>query len=99
MPPALCGDPLQLLRQPLDRRVGDGEVIPSVVPDLEAVAVELGDFVPRHVVAAIRLEVEALGDEERRRKPILQQQRSHDGVVGLRRVVKRKHHRLCGRDR
>src|SRR5262249_44584757 len=88
---ALLGESANLLRQLLDRLVGDRLVIAGVVADLETVLVKLGDLLPTHVVAFVRLEVEPLGDEESRREAVLLQHWASDGVMRLAGVVERQH--------
>ena len=67
-----------------------GFVVAGVVADLEAVAVELGDLVPGHVVALVRREVEPLADEEGRAEAVLLEQRGRDRHVRLAGVVERQ---------
>ena len=56
-------------------------MIARVITDLETIVVELGDLLPCHVIAFVRGEVEALGDEERRSEAVLLQERTGDGEV------------------
>jgi hypothetical protein len=61
-----------------------------VVPDLEAIAVELRDLVPGHVVRLVGREIEPFGDEERRGETAPQECWAHDGELRLHRVVERQ---------
>ena len=56
-------------------------VIACMVSDLEAVAMQLCDLVPGHIVLLVRLEVKSFSDEESRTKLVLQQNWSHYGEV------------------
>jgi hypothetical protein len=65
-----------------------------MIADLKAVTVQTGDFVPGHVVALVRWEVEPLRDEERRTKAILLEQGGDHCCVRLAGIVKRQHNEL-----
>ena len=79
-----------LLDVPVQILVRGGSVVAGVVADFEAVTVELGDFVPGHVVALVRRKVEPLGDEKRRTEAVLLEQRSCDAHVRLAGIVERQ---------
>jgi hypothetical protein len=50
-------------------------VVAGVIADLKAIAVELGDLLPGEVVRFVGTEAEAFGNEERRAKPVLFEER------------------------
>src|SRR5262249_4835785 len=66
----------------------DRHVVASVVADLEAVFVELGDLIPGHVVALVGREVEPFGDEEGRAELVFLEQWGRNRRVRLAGVVK-----------
>ncbi len=87
---ALGVDGFELLDRPLRVLGARGLVVAGVVADLEAVTVKLGDLVPGHVVAFVRREVEAFGDEEGRAEAVFLEQRGRDRHVRLAGVVERQ---------
>ena len=88
---AAIGDRTELLGEFGDVLIADAEMIASVIADLKAVSMQLSDLLPSHVVSLVVAKVKTFGDEERRTKFILQQNRSHDYVVALRRDVEGQH--------
>src|SRR5262249_42223656 len=93
---ALDVDPAKLSGQVADIVAGYTDVIASVVANLEAVRVQLGDLFPGHVVSLVDREVEALRDEERRSESVLLEQRSSHREVRLTGVVKCQDDQLVG---
>ena len=75
-------DGFQLFGEPRDVLLRDAEMVAGVVADLEAVAVQLRDLLPREVVALVGAEREALGDEKRGAETQSLEQRPRDRVMG-----------------
>ena len=93
---AALRDGSHLLGEPVDVACPHDHVVAGVVPDLEAVGVQLGDLLPRHVVPLVRGEVEPLGHEERGPEAVFPEDRAHDRMVRLHRVVERQDDQLFG---
>ncbi len=89
-------DDFELFRESADILRGNGEVVARVIADFKAVPMQLGDLLPRHVVALVGREREALGDEERGTETVLFQHRPSDRVVRRGRIVEGQHHQPIG---
>src|SRR5262245_44698154 len=87
-------DPSYLCGQVPNGLIRDGQVIPRVVADLEAILVELSNFLPGHVVASIGRKVEALGDKEGGSEAMLLEERPYHGEMGFACVVEGEDHEL-----
>ena len=92
---ALLVDSLQLLNKPVDLSFGNAQVVTRVVADLEPVIVERADLFPGEIVGLVRLEVPAFRDEERRPEIVLLEDRSRDGEMRTRGIVKREDGQAC----
>jgi hypothetical protein len=74
-------DRLNLLRDFRHVLLRQSQMVAGVIADFKAVLMKLGDFLPGHVVLLVVLEIESLGDEERRAELVLQQHWAGDREV------------------
>jgi hypothetical protein len=70
---ALIFDRLQLFVELVDLFIANRKMVASVISDFKAIAMQLRDLLPRHVVVFVRFEIEPFGDEERRAEVVLHQ--------------------------
>jgi len=74
-------DGLDLLRQFVEIAGIDGQVVARVIANLEPVAVQFGNLLPRHVLPFVRSEGKTFRDEKGGRETIFLQQRTHHRIM------------------
>ena len=89
-------DPTHLGGQVAHGLVRDAKVIAGVVADLEAVLVELGDFLPGHVVAPVGRKIEAFRNKEGRPKTVLLEEGPHHCEMRFAGVIEGQNHQFVG---